>query len=398
MSSELEAASQAPAEEGADSTAGPHAAHPFTLDITFSGLVLLVPEKGTGKLLVLLPDARDGGAHAVPRDSGVEQAEDHRGHGDAGEGEHGECAHADQHEMPPHVAVIGAHERYMPAGGTTIGHFNELILDKGTLVFEPGTAASTGTAMPWTRKISEFQVVNLKRAARGKQLDPTRALVRLQLGGGSVCVDCAHDDGANWNFYGKEQKMATRLTWRVEGLTTTVDGRPGITICLEQDGVNQKCFQILAIPDPGCSTPGTSGLRAALYLYNTPETERPSYSGHPPQPPKDEPLNHHFRAYYDLFIPALNEKLPRHVPHNAANDHPDEPMAVPTEQWESFLDLLDPSGLEHKKRAQLKRQSRFHGRLYTCAVATLEDEEHAAQASQRIDAARDAAENEGEGR
>lgn len=352
MSSELEAASQAPAEERADSTAGPHAGQPFTLDITFSGLVLLVPEKGTGKLLVLLPDANG-----------------HGGHG-------GNGGHAGRHSIPKHFAVLGAHERYKPTGGAAKGRFHELEMKKGTLVLGLDFGGEQGTTN--FIDFDKFNVANLGEVADGKKPLRTKSWVQLEIGAGEVCDDCAHDDGATWDFGGKKQKMATRLTWRIAGLKNKLDdGQPGIVFRLMKGNATED-FVVRATEEPSCAGAATGALRAAVYLYNTPADELPSSNGHPERPDPIDPRNRHFGVYYGLFDPPLDEDLPIHVPEDRLFDEPDEVV----ERWEKAFDPGALERLQPHERALEQRFLAFHGRLYTCAIAQF-DETAAAAAADR---------------
>ncbi|HEX2077996.1 MAG TPA: hypothetical protein VHG08_09810 [Longimicrobium sp.] len=303
----------------------------FTLDITLSGLCMLVrKEKGEDKqLLVLLPPV-------------------HAGHGG----------------MPEHRAVLGTHKRYFPSGPfEEKGRFREYVLADGDLVIDELVGGDN-----LDLKLTPLKVADLTEVAERQAPIPGRARVTMPIKKGSRCVDCAHD-GAVWKFAGRKQLMATKLVWRIKGLENrTPEGELAIQIKFKpKGGMEGEPFVIRAVPDSDVD----DKMRAALYLYHTPEDELPSHPGHPDQQAEDEvDENVHFGAYYELFEPTLRVPLPSRADEEDEEEDDEEARAGDRSAAGAGEDL------KLRERAAASSGGGFHGyhgRLYTCTVSTWTD-------------------------
>lgn len=342
-----------PAAQARDAAApGPVAtqaqAETFTLDITLSGLCLLARDTAANSLTVLLPHAP---------------------------------AHGD---MPEHLAVLGTHERYAPEGPfEQIGRFFEARLGEGTLLIE--AVASD----PIKIGFDKTGIADLSEVAHERAPLPDKARVRMPIGYGSHVEDGLPASGATWYFDRKKQRMATRLTWRIEQVRNELAGDPGVCIRFVSPGAHgsSEAFIIRAREEDG---PG-NGKRAAFYLYNSPAEELPSHPGHPQTPQVEPDVNHHFGAYYDLFMPRLSVPLPERVPDDDEDDEEeaedDEGQAQPGAPAQALAASAGQASAKRFKPMQhiAERLSRsrmtrgsvklfggylgFHGRLYTCTVA-----------------------------
>lgn len=357
MASRSEAGPQAAAtaqDAGGEAAGEAQAVEPFTLDITFSGLVLLVQQKVGKKLLVLLP-----------------RAEGHPAHGPDG-----------RRGMPEHVAVLGTQPRYDPTGPfVRKNQFCEYKLAKGTLTFDPPLKQEPKREI--RLNLDKFDVGSLTGATDQPPI-PERAWVQMDVTAGGACVDCAHDDGARWMFRGEPRQMATRMSWRIPDLVNEEGGRRVVRVTFTpKDGAPQH-FSISPQPDPVGAQD-----RAVLYLYNTPEDELPSHVGHPSPPDVGEnEENHHFAAFYELFDPKPSVPLPKLIDEDDEDDDIDgeddegvdtESAATRADDPDTLADARSRSGL--KERVAAARQERFaeyHGRLYTCTLARIEAEPAAA--------------------
>lgn len=328
---------------GEADTAATATPQPFTLDITFSGLCLLVRQTTAKKLLILLPHA-----------------------------------HSEGGEMPEHLMVLGAHGRYRPAGPfQRKGQFREYVLTDGDLAFVNWTPVpSAELALP-------ASVADLTTLAEERPPLPEHARLRWPIPAGHLCAECARDEGAVWRFAGSKRRMATRLAWRIPGVTATVGGQPGLRIRFTTVDGGEQEFVIRPAKEADPDNPGTEIYRAALYLYHTPADELPSHAGHPSeQAEEDGDENHHFGAYYGLFIPNLDEPLPVRVPEEEEEDEQrDQELGRQASTAARTLSLAAASRLLHGYQG-------FHGRLYTCTLATSEDTETPAESTLAADVSR----------
>jgi hypothetical protein len=323
----------------------------FTLDITISGLCLLVRRTKAEELLVLLPPV-----HA---------------HGDEDE------------DMPEHVAVIGTHERYKPEGPfVPNGRFREFKMSDGTIELVPPLLSERKIDLdfnPYQPAIVDLSEIAERPPVRQK------ARIDMTIDRGEICGECGIDSGATWHFGGKKRQMATRLSWRINGLENLApDGGPGVVIRFTPRGGEPVEFVVRPLYDKDAKK-----HRAAFYLYHTPETELPSQSGHPERQDEreeDADTNHHFSAFYDLFVPRLDVPLPELVPDedkddDEDNDEEDEgDEGVDEKRVENGVDAAFVQSLAtaapEAKRAFIFKSAGFHGyhgRLYTCTAATAED-------------------------
>jgi hypothetical protein len=331
----------------------------FTLDITFSGLCLLVRQtKGRDRLLVLLPP--------VPSEGG---------------------------EMPEHLMVLGTHRRFAHTGPfERKGEFREYVLKDGALAFSNWSSAASATL-----ELPE-EVVDLEDAADGRPPIPSQARLRWAIGPGQVCTECSNDDGGVWRFQGRKQRMATRLTWRICGVAAAGYGRRGIAIKFTAAEGGEQNFFIQAVEEPAPrSSTRRKRWRAALYLYHTPADELPSHAGHPlQQAEEDVDENHHFAAYYGLFVPNLDVPLPVRVPDAEEDEDEDEDddegeeegaeedEGEGEEEEEDCAERVE--GVEGNEKLLLQGPARtrflrsatsayhgFHGRLFTCTLAASTD-------------------------
>jgi hypothetical protein len=307
------------------------AAREFTLDITFSGLCLLVRQKKAKRLLVLLPDTR---------------------------------GHENDHKIPKHLAVLGAHERYEPEGPfEKKGRFFEYELGEGKLSFLP--RLESGQALDLDFDPKTLDLADLTAVASHRPPVAGEARLEMAIVNGTICPDCGLDSGATWLFDRRKNRMATRVSWRITGVTNaTSDGRLGVIIRYhEHEGYRD--FVIRPVEDPH------EGYRAAFYLYHAPESELPSKAGHPDVLKKeevDEPeFNHHFGAFYDLFRPKLKAALPERIP-DEDDDEEDGGSGEAGDALASGLSALAaPAGL------RTGGYHGHHGRFYTCTAATALD-------------------------
>ena len=180
-------------------------------------------------------------------------------------------------------------------------------------------------------------------------------------------------------FNGTAGRMATRLTWRIQGVTsTTSDGKPGVVIRYPSPGGGHKEFVVRPTADP------QETFRAAFYLYHAPASELPSHPGHPERTAREErddpEFNQHFGAFYDVFRPRIDAKLPERIPDDDDEEEDDEEPedGDDADDVESGLEEKDASQLAGASGRQFRAMSTsgyhgFHGRLYTCTVATTLD-------------------------
>lgn len=325
---------------------------PFTLDITLSGLCLLVRHPRARKLVVLLPPA-----------------------------------HAHNGDLPEHRAVLGAHSRYRPEGPfERKRRFFECALADGALAFTGGLKSPHRIAL----NLAGAEVVDLSEVDN-RPPDRCRARLSLEIDRGALCPDCVHDHGATWLFNFKKQRMATRVTWRIRGVRNTWDGLPGV--CMESTSSTGARQRFVVRPVKDAAAP--DGYRAAFYLYHTPLTELPSHVGHPQGPEAGKTaqtsaeggeLNQHFGAYFHLFDPPLQAALPERVPDEEDEDEGDEDEDAQNLAVADTIGRQDGSSLVPvarflaPRRAPLPLRSAvaaafagYHGRLYTCTVATAEE-------------------------
>jgi hypothetical protein len=307
----------------------------FTLDITFSGLCLLVRQTAAKKLLVLLPHV-----------------------------------HAEGGEMPEHLMVLGTHQRFTPTGPfERKGQFREFVLKEGTLAFS--NWSSNGEAKLALPK----EVVDLTGVAGGRPPIPAQARLRWAVGPGKVCTECANDHGGKWRFAGRTQRMTTRLAWRLENVTARVNGELGIRVRFTAAEGGEQDFVVRPVeePDPDPEAPiGATRWRAGLYLYHTPADELPSHDGHPQQQAEDDgDENTHFAAYYGLFDPNLDVPLPVRVPDEDEEEDEDEVREAPPESDDKLR--LSPRLQEKFAKSATSAYHGFHGRLFTCTLATSTD-------------------------
>lgn len=347
MSSEMEPGPHPPEraqDSGAPAGGGVTAATTRTkyiVDITFSGLCLLVRQTTPQRLLVLLP--------RVPHEGGA---------------------------MPEHLMVLGTHRRYRPIGPfERKDQFREYRLKDGDLAFDGWMPAGTADLkLP-------AEVVDLTEVADGRPPVPGQARLRWLIEAGEICDECVHDEGGRWRFAGKEQAMSTRIAWRIEGETDTPGNqlRFGFKFTAVEGGEQE--FAIHPVPELDPDVAGEKVWRAALYLYHAPEEELPSHAGHPSQQGDEDEENHHFAAYYSLFIPNLDFPLPVRVPDDADEDEEAEagtqPGASGAQQSALGPQQATAAALERAARLAASATSAyhgFHGRLYTCTVATSLDD------------------------
>jgi hypothetical protein len=315
----------------------------FTLDITLSGLCLLVRRRKAKQLRVLLPQVH--------------------GHGD---------------NVPRHVAVLGAHRRFRPDGPfTKKGRFHESELSDGELVFEP--ASDHILELKFSPKLGDPEVANLSEVTLQNPV-AKRARVQMTIRHGEICGDCDHDPGGTWRFNGKKQRMATRISWRIERAKSVIgsDRHLGVAITFKpHTGANQE-FTVDAVEDP----PRSGRYRAAFYLYHTPPGELPSQEGHP-EDGGEVDRNHHFRAFFDLFDPKLDVPLPEPAEdENEDEGEGDEVRLVATGSsivGASAVSLADVLGLKELTGDEVAKLAAAHhsghGRLVTCTLATADDQD-----------------------
>jgi hypothetical protein len=334
--------------------AEPQAPTRFTLDITFSGLCLLARRTTAKQLRVLLPHV---------------DVHDHDG-------------------MPEHLAVIGAHKRYSrPDPFKDTGRFFEYILEgEGVLAFDPPLTQDP----PEDPELALPPVVaDLTTVARRRPPLAERARVRLDVDRGALCTECVLEEGTRWRFNRKEQKMATRLAWRIPNVTNKVEDSLGIRIVYTVTGKKPIDFVIRPIWELGSK--GEKVYRAAFYLYHTPEDELPSHAGHPSQQaeqPGDR--NEHFGEFFDLFVPEITADLPVRVP-DPDDENDDDDTGNEDDEQQNVTALTtditaDSSDLGHLKelfrldkvdKSVVAPERAFvghHGRLFTCTLATAKDE------------------------